>query len=97
MPGVLIIEAMAQTGGILIFSSMEESGANNGEHKLAYFTSIDRAKFRKQVIPGDQLFFEVEVLDKRRNIYKLKGKAYKNRLYGELAAEAEIMIAIANE
>lgn len=97
MPGVLIVEAMAQTGGLMIFSSLGEQGANNGEQKLAYFTSIDKAKFRKLVIPGDQLFFEVEVLDKRRNIYKLKGKAYKNKLYGELAAEAEIMIAIANE
>lgn len=97
MPGVLIIEAMAQTGGILISGSMEESGGNNGEQKLAYFTSIDKAKFRKQVIPGDQLFLEVEILDKRRNIYKMKGRAFKNSLNGELAAEAEIMTALANE
>lgn len=92
MPGVLIIEAMAQTGGILLLSFLDTY-----EGKLAYFTSIDKAKFRKQVIPGDQLFFEVEVLDKKRNIFKLKGRAYKNKLGGELCAEAEIMTAIVDE
>jgi UDP-3-O-[3-hydroxymyristoyl] N-acetylglucosamine deacetylase / 3-hydroxyacyl-[acyl-carrier-protein] dehydratase len=92
MPGVLIIEAMAQTGGILLLSFFD-----NYDNKLAYFVSIDKAKFRKPVIPGDQLFFEVEILDKRRNIYKLRGRAYKNRLHGELAAEAEFMTAIVDE
>jgi UDP-3-O-[3-hydroxymyristoyl] N-acetylglucosamine deacetylase/3-hydroxyacyl-[acyl-carrier-protein] dehydratase len=92
MPGVLIIEAMAQTGGILLFSVLD-----NSEGKIAYFTSIDKAKFRKQVIPGDQLFFQVEVLDRKRNIFKLKGRAFKNSLDGELAAEAEIMTAIVDE
>jgi UDP-3-O-[3-hydroxymyristoyl] N-acetylglucosamine deacetylase/3-hydroxyacyl-[acyl-carrier-protein] dehydratase len=92
MPGVLIIEAMAQTGGLLLFSEQEDY-----EGKLAYFTSIDKAKFRKQVIPGDQLFFVVEIIAKRKNIYKLKGRAYKNSINGELAAEAEIMTAIAND
>jgi UDP-3-O-[3-hydroxymyristoyl] N-acetylglucosamine deacetylase/3-hydroxyacyl-[acyl-carrier-protein] dehydratase len=92
MPGVLIIEAMAQTGGLLLLSYYDDY-----EGKLAYFTSIDRAKFRKQVFPGDQLFFDVEVLDRKRNIFKLKGKAYKNTLGGELAAEAELMCAISDE
>ncbi len=92
MPGVLIIEAMAQTGGLLIFSELEDY-----EKKLAYFTSIDKAKFRKQVIPGDQLFFVVEIINRKRNIFKLKARAYKNSINGELAAEAEIMTAIANE
>jgi len=92
MPGVLIIEAMAQTGGLLIFSELEDY-----ENKLAYFTSIDKAKFRKQVIPGDQLFFVVEIINRKRNIFKLKARAYKNSINGELAAEAEIMTAIANE
>jgi UDP-3-O-[3-hydroxymyristoyl] N-acetylglucosamine deacetylase/3-hydroxyacyl-[acyl-carrier-protein] dehydratase len=92
MPGVLIIEAMAQTGGLLLLSYI-----GNYEGKLAYFTSIDRAKFRKPVIPGDQLFFVVEVIDKKRNIFKLKGRAFKNSLNGELAAEAEIMTAIVDE
>ncbi len=92
MPGVLIIEAMAQTGGLLLLSYV-----GNYEGKLAYFTSIDKAKFRKPVIPGDQLFLEVEVMDKKRNIFKLKGRAYKNKFGGELAAEAEIMTAIVDE
>lgn len=92
MPGVLIIEAMAQTGGLLLLSFFDSY-----EGKLAYFTSIDKAKFRKQVIPGDQLFFNVEVLDRKRNIFKLKGKVYKNSLTGELAAEAEFMCAIVDE
>jgi len=92
MPGVLIIEAMAQTGGLLLLSYV-----GNYEGKLAYFTSIDKAKFRKPVIPGDQLFFVVEVMDRKRNIFKLKGRAYKNSVNGELAAEAEIMTAIVDE
>jgi UDP-3-O-[3-hydroxymyristoyl] N-acetylglucosamine deacetylase/3-hydroxyacyl-[acyl-carrier-protein] dehydratase len=92
MPGVMIIEAMAQTGGILLLSVLESY-----ENKLAYFVSIDKAKFRKPVIPGDRLFFEVEVIDKKKNIYRLRGKAYKNNLNGELAAEAEFMTAIVDE
>ena len=92
MPGVLIIEAMAQTGGILLFSMLDTY-----EGKLAYFTSIDRARFRKPVIPGDQLFFVVEIMDRKRNIFKLKAKAFKNSVFGELVAEAEIMTAIVDE
>ena len=91
MPGVLIIEAMAQTGGLLIFSQLDDKSSNG---KLAYFTSIDKAKFRKPIIPGDQLFLEVELIDRRKNIFKFKGKAYKNSIHGELAAEAEIMTAV---
>lgn len=89
MPGVLMIEALAQTGGLLIFSQLDNSSG-----KLAYFTSIDKAKFRKPVIPGDQLFLEVELMDRKRNIFKFKGKAYKNGIHGELACEAEIMTAV---
>lgn len=92
MPGVLIIEAMAQTGGLLLFSE-----SDNLEGKLAYFTSIDKAKFRKQVIPGDQLYFVVEIIARKRNIFKMSCKAYKNSVNGELAAEAEIMTAVAND
>ncbi|MCC6866103.1 MAG: bifunctional UDP-3-O-[3-hydroxymyristoyl] N-acetylglucosamine deacetylase/3-hydroxyacyl-ACP dehydratase [Ignavibacteria bacterium] len=92
MPGVLIVEAMAQTGGLLILNFFDSY-----DGKLAYFTSIDKAKFRKQVIPGDQLFFDVEVTDRKRNIFKLKAKAFKNSINGELAAEAELMCAIIDE
>ncbi|MCX7878921.1 MAG: bifunctional UDP-3-O-[3-hydroxymyristoyl] N-acetylglucosamine deacetylase/3-hydroxyacyl-ACP dehydratase [Ignavibacteria bacterium] len=92
MPGVLIIEAMAQTGGLLLMSHY-----GNYEGKLAYFTSIDKAKFRKQVLPGDQLFLQVEITDRKLNIFKMKAKAFRNSLDGELAAEAELMCAVANE
>lgn len=92
MPGVLIVEAMAQTGGLLLLQFFD-----NAEGKLAYFLSIDKCKFRKQVIPGDQLFFEVEVLERRRNIFRMKCRAYKNAIDGELASEAEIMCTIVDE
>ncbi len=92
MPGVLIVEAMAQTGGVLIYNLL-----NNQDGKLAYFISIDKAKFRKPVVPGDQLYIVVEIMDRKRNIFKLKAKAFKNSVNGELAAEAEIMTAIADE
>jgi UDP-3-O-[3-hydroxymyristoyl] N-acetylglucosamine deacetylase/3-hydroxyacyl-[acyl-carrier-protein] dehydratase len=92
MPGVLIIESMAQTGGLLLMSYFGDY-----EGKLAYFTSIDKAKFRKQIIPGDQLILEVEISDRKRNIFKMKAKAFRNSLGGELAAEAELMCAVADE
>jgi UDP-3-O-[3-hydroxymyristoyl] N-acetylglucosamine deacetylase/3-hydroxyacyl-[acyl-carrier-protein] dehydratase len=86
MPGVLIIEAMAQVGGILLLNGLE-----NPQGKLAVFTSINNAKFRKQIIPGDQLVLEVALKNRRAKIAILEGKAYRN---GELAAEAELSAAI---
>ena len=86
MPGVLIIEAMAQTGGILLLNGLE-----NLEGKLAFFTTINKAKFRKQVVPGDQLILEVFLRNRRAKIAILEAKAYRN---GELAAEAEFSAAI---
>jgi UDP-3-O-[3-hydroxymyristoyl] N-acetylglucosamine deacetylase/3-hydroxyacyl-[acyl-carrier-protein] dehydratase len=86
MPGVLIVEAMAQCGGILLLNSVEDP-----ENKLAYFMSIENAKFRKPVVPGDQLVLEVELVSKRRNIVHVAGKAYVD---GQLAAEAEMLTAI---
>ena len=86
MPGVLIIEAMAQVGGILLLNGLE-----NPEGKLAMFTTISNAKFRKQVVPGDQLILEVLLKNRRSKIALLEGKAYRN---GELAAEAELSAAI---
>ena len=85
-PGVLIIEAMAQCGGILMLNSVDDP-ANH----LAMFTGIDKAKFRRQVIPGDQIIMEIEFLSKRRNIVQMRGKAYVD---GNIAAEAEMMAAI---
>jgi len=82
MPGVLIIEAMAQAGAVLILHEMADR-----ESKLVYFTGIDRARFRRPVVPGDQLRFTLEVLKLRARTCKMKGIA---EVDGELAAEAEI-------
>ncbi|HEX4950888.1 MAG TPA: 3-hydroxyacyl-ACP dehydratase FabZ [Blastocatellia bacterium] len=71
MPGVLIIEAMAQAGAVLLFREVPDR-----ENKLMYFASIEEARFRKPVTPGDQLRLEVEVIKYRRGYGKLSGKAY---------------------
>ncbi len=83
MPGVLILEAMAQVGGYLLMKSLDA----RAEKKVMYFTGIDRAKFRRPVVPGDQLRFEVEVLQMRRQVYRMRGEAY---VEGKLVAEAEM-------
>ncbi len=83
MPGVLIIESMAQTGGLLLLLEIPDR-----EHKLLYFVAVDEARFRRPVVPGDQLRVEMEVLSWRKTFCKLLGKATVN---GELAAEATLM------
>jgi 3-hydroxyacyl-[acyl-carrier-protein] dehydratase len=83
MPGVLIVESMAQTGGLLLLREIPER-----EKKLLYFVAIDDARFRRPVVPGDQLRVEVKVLSFRGDFCKLEGKATVN---GELAAEAILM------
>jgi 3-hydroxyacyl-[acyl-carrier-protein] dehydratase len=83
MPGVLIVEAMAQAGGLLLLQEVADR-----EHKLLYFVAIDDARFRRPVVPGDQLRVEVKVLNWRGDFCKLEGKASVN---GELAAEATLM------
>lgn len=85
MPGVLIIEAMAQLGAVIVLSKEENRG------KLAYFAGIDKARFRRQVVPGDQLRLEVEITRLRGSIGNGEGKAFVD---GELAAEANIMFAL---
>ena len=82
MPGVLIVEAMAQTAGVMMLASLPDR-----ETKLVFFTGIDGAKFRKPVVPGDQLRLELTVLRLRPRYIKLRGEAYVD---GELVAEAEI-------
>jgi UDP-3-O-[3-hydroxymyristoyl] N-acetylglucosamine deacetylase / 3-hydroxyacyl-[acyl-carrier-protein] dehydratase len=86
MPGVLIIEAMAQCGGILMLNSIGDP-----KEKLALFSTIDNAKFRKPVVPGDQLILEVEMVNRRRNLIQIRGKAYVD---GDLVAEADMMAAV---
>ncbi|NLD37907.1 MAG: 3-hydroxyacyl-ACP dehydratase FabZ [Desulfatiglans sp.] len=87
MPGVLIIEAMAQTGGILSRLSMMEGESGQNEPRLMIFLSMDNVKFRRQVVPGDQLKFVIETLRTGSKIWKLAGKAFVDE---ELAAEAEM-------
>jgi 3-hydroxyacyl-[acyl-carrier-protein] dehydratase len=81
MPGVLIIESMAQTAAALVVYSM----GGSAEGRLVYFMSIDNARFRKLVMPGDTLRVHVERLQKRGNVWKFKGEAKVN---GVLCAEA---------
>ena len=84
MPGVLIIESMAQTGGLLLLQEVEDR-----ENKLLYFVAIDNARFRRPVIPGDQLRVEVQVVAWRgTNFCKLEGRAFVGE---DLAAEATMM------
>lgn len=85
MPGVLIIEAMAQVGAVAVLSMPEMEG------RLALFAGIDGARFRRQVAPGDQLMLEVEILKTKGPIGKGKGVA---RVDGKLAAEADLMFAL---
>ena len=86
MPGVLIVEAMAQAGAILLLHDMPDRAA-----KLVYFTGIDRARFRRAVGPGDQLRLSIDVLKLRSSTCKMRGIA---EVDGELAAEAEIFSAL---
>ncbi|MFN3873373.1 MAG: bifunctional UDP-3-O-[3-hydroxymyristoyl] N-acetylglucosamine deacetylase/3-hydroxyacyl-ACP dehydratase [Ignavibacterium sp.] len=86
MPGVLILEAMAQTGGILLLNSFP-----NPEEKLVYFMQINNAKFRKPVVPGDQLFMEVELTQKKSKVVVMTARSYVNDV---LVAEAEFMAGI---
>ncbi len=81
MPGVLIVEAMAQTAGTLVMYSM----GSESEGKLVYFMSIDEAKFRRPIVPGDQIKMYVTKEQSRRNVWKFKGEA---KVDGVLCAEA---------
>ena len=87
MPGVLMIEAMAQTAGVLVVHTLGKSA----EGKLVYFTSIDMARFRRPVRPGDVLHIRVEKERHRGNLWRFKGEA---RVDGELAAEAVVAAMI---
>ena len=86
MPGVLIIEALAQAGAVLLLSDIPDRAS-----KLVYFTGIDEARFRRPVVPGDQIRLTMEVLKLRARTCKMRGTA---EVDGELVAEAEIMSAL---
>jgi len=89
MPGVLILEAMAQVGGVLAFKSVPTEG-----RPVVYLTGVDKAKFRKPVVPGDQLRFEIEVLKKRPPFWKMRAKAY---VESDLVCEAEMTAMVTEE
>ncbi len=89
MPGVLILEAMAQTGGFLLLNT-----ENDPSGKLIYFTGINKVKFRKPVVPGDQLRFEIEFLKLKRNICKMKGLAF---VEDKMVCEAELTAAVVDK
>lgn len=86
MPGVLIVEAMAQAGAVLLFSSIPDP-----EKKFVVLSKVDKAKFKRMVVPGDQLRMEVEWTRQKGRICQMKGKAF---VEGELAAEAEIYATV---
>jgi beta-hydroxyacyl-ACP dehydratase FabZ len=88
MPGVLIIEAMAQTGGVLLLSEAKHKG------KLVYFMGIDNARFRKPVVPGDQLKLEVIPIRIRTKTGVMAGKAHVN---DTLVAEAQLMFRVVDK
>ncbi|MBI4844209.1 MAG: 3-hydroxyacyl-ACP dehydratase FabZ [Nitrospirae bacterium] len=87
MPGVLIVEALAQVAGILAF----KSGAKGSS---VFFMSIEKAKFRKPVVPGDQLRLEVSVIQQRGNVWKCSGEAFVD---GKLVSEAELTAMVTEE
>ena len=82
LPGVLIIEAMAQTAGVLAFWTEESKGSS-----VAYFTSINKVRFRKPVVPGETIRLELDLIRRRGNIWRFQGHAYVD---GQLVAEGEV-------
>ena len=91
-PGVMIIEGLAQAGGVLAFKSMEKDGVDLSD-TVVYFMSIDNAKFRNPVRPGDKLEYRISVIKHRGRIWVLKGEAYIND-GATLAAQAELQAMI---
>lgn len=89
MPGVLILEAMAQVGGMLMLNSVDDPA-----NKLMYFMGIDGAKFRRPVVPGDQLHFKLRLLSAKRRTMKMRGEAF---VEGQLVAEAELLATVVDK
>lgn len=86
MPGMLIVEAMAQAGGVLILSTLLSDGP-----AVAYFSGMNSVRFRKPVHPGDQMRIEAEILQTRGNVYKFFGR---NIIDGSVATEAEMVVTV---
>ncbi len=93
-PGVMIVEGMAQAGGVLAFKSLSEEDQKDIENKVVYFMSIDKCKFRAPVTPGDKLEYRITVIKHRGNIWMLKGEAYVD---DKLVTEAELKAMIVDK
>jgi 3-hydroxyacyl-[acyl-carrier-protein] dehydratase len=93
-PGVMIIEGMAQAGGVLAFKSSSQEDQEAASNKVVYFMSIDKAKFRSPVTPGDQLVYKLTVLKQRGAVWQLDAKAYVG---DKLVAEAELKAMIVDK
>ena len=93
-PGVMILEGMAQAGGILAFKSMDGMTEEEAANKVVYFMSIDKAKFRSPVRPGDKLEYRISVIKHKGSIWMLQGKAYVD---DTLVSEAELKAMIVDK
>ena len=93
-PGVMIIEGMAQAGGVLAFKSMDNTSQEEIEKKVVYFMSIDKAKFRVPVTPGDQLIYKISVIKNKGAIWQLDAKAYVD---DKIVAQAELKAMIVDK
>ncbi len=88
MPGVLILEALAQAGGLFVLSGMEDDALRR---YICLFTSMEGVRFRRQVVPGDRLDLDCELIRQKQRLWKIRGAAYVD---GALAAEAELTAAL---
>ena len=84
MPGVLVMEGMAQAGAILAYLTEPEKVGKS----LVYFAGLDGVRFRKKIVPGDQIIYELNIIKRKAKLYKIGGKAFVD---GQLAAEAELL------
>ena len=93
-PGVMIIEGMAQAGGVLAFKSMDNVSQEEIQNKVVYFMSIDKAKFRAPVTPGDQLIYKIDVMKHKGAVWQLDAKAYVD---DKVVAQAELKAMIVDK
>ncbi len=93
-PGVMIIEGMAQAGGVLAFKSMDNATQEEIQNKVVYFMSIDKAKFRAPVTPGDQLVYKIDVIKNKGAVWQLDAKAYVDE---KIVAQAELKAMIVDK
>ena len=93
-PGVMILEGMAQAGGVLAFKSMDGVSQDDIQNKVVYFMSIDKAKFRVPVTPGDQLIYKINVMKHKGAVWQLEAKAYVDE---KVVAQAELKAMIVDK